>query len=82
MEQPNIGGAEPAHGLERHPFLRILQRDGFACQLCGSRRNLQVHHVCPRSRGGDDEDTNLLTLCCHCHEEAHAVHLRLILDAR
>ncbi len=61
----------PAHGLPNHPYLHILTRDAFASQLCGSRRNLEVHHILCRSRGGDDSDDNLLTLCAICHAEVH-----------
>lgn len=42
---------------------RVLQRDGWRCQLCGSLRNLQVHHKISRSMMGDDDAQNLITLC-------------------
>lgn len=32
----------------------ILQRDGWRCQVCGSRSHLEVHHRQFRSRSGDD----------------------------
>ncbi len=48
-----------------------LERDGYTCQLCGARRDLHVHHVRYRSRGGHDGPENLLTLCCACHEAVH-----------
>jgi 5-methylcytosine-specific restriction endonuclease McrA len=50
---------------------QVLRRDGWRCQLCGSRRNLQVHHKQLRSQQGDDEEANLITLCASCHEELH-----------
>ena len=37
----------------------------------GSLQNLQVHHLKPRSRSGDDEEQNLITLCAECHEQVH-----------
>ena len=46
----------------------ILKRDRFRCQVpgCRCRRNLEVHHIIWRSRGGGDEEWNLITLCkCH-----------------
>jgi hypothetical protein len=48
---------------------RIMARDGWRCLVpaCSSRRNLHVHHVVPRSRGGGDEDSNLVTLCAWHH---------------
>ena len=32
----------------------VLRRDGWRCQLCGSRRNLQVHHKQLRSQQGSE----------------------------
>ncbi len=62
---------------QEHRFWHVLVRDGFTCQLCGSRSRLQVHHVKPRARGGDDSVTNLLTLCHACHASVHEGELRL-----
>jgi 5-methylcytosine-specific restriction endonuclease McrA len=50
---------------------RILERDGWRCQICGSMQNLQVHHLKLRSQSGGDEEQNLITLCTSCHERAH-----------
>lgn len=51
---------------------RIRQRDGGRCRWCGSRSNLQVHHILYRSQGGPDEEWNLITLCEACHRRAHS----------
>lgn len=50
---------------------QILRRDGWKCQACGSLRQLQVHHKQFRSRSGEDQDDNLITLCASCHERIH-----------
>ena len=50
---------------------QVLRRDGWRCQICGSRQNLQVHHKQLRSQQGDDDDSNLITLCALCHEAQH-----------
>jgi 5-methylcytosine-specific restriction endonuclease McrA len=50
---------------------QVLQRDGWRCQRCGSFINLQVHHIRPRSRLGDDTEANLITLCAKCHRNFH-----------
>ena len=50
---------------------RVLQRDGWKCQVCGSSQNLEVHHKRFRSRRGDDDEQNLITLCAKCHEKLH-----------
>jgi 5-methylcytosine-specific restriction endonuclease McrA len=50
---------------------QVLQRDGWRCQGCGTRSNLEVHHKEFRSRGGDDSEENLITLCAGCHSLTH-----------
>ena len=53
-------------------YRQVLQRDGWRCQFCGNRRNLQVHHILPRSQSGDDTEENLTTLCSECHDQVHS----------
>ena len=58
----------------RKQRMRILERDGFRCQLCGERPSdnehitLHVHHIRPFGMGGLTIDENLITLCHTCHE--------------
>lgn len=58
---------------EQYRLLRfqVLERDGWRCQQCGSRKNLEVHHLNARSRLGHDSLENLITLCHACHSEVH-----------
>jgi hypothetical protein len=59
---------------------RILDRDGYQCAApeCTQRRSLQVHHVRYRARGGDDRDTNRVTLCAfHHHHGEHGGLMRV-----
>jgi 5-methylcytosine-specific restriction endonuclease McrA len=49
----------------------VLQRDGWRCQACGSRANLEVHHQQFRSYLGSDTEENLITLCAVCHGRIH-----------
>jgi len=58
--------------VDRGGWLRALRRDDFTCQLCGSHRSLEVHHIRRRSRGGEDSPSNLLTVCHDCHARIHA----------
>lgn len=69
--------------LEQHPLnndpqmigsgydrMKILVRDNQTCGCCGKRFQkefLEVHHVCPRVKGGSDCERNLITLCLRCH---------------
>jgi len=53
----------------------VLRRDGHRCRRCrkyGTKRNLELHHILPRSRGGRDTEDNLVTLCWRCHAWAHS----------
>jgi len=50
---------------------QVLRRDGWRCQSCGVRSNLEVHHKDFRSQGGDDSEENLITLCARCHSLVH-----------
>lgn len=43
------------------------------CVACGQSGNLNQHHLVPRSIGGSDDETNLITLCGSCHAKAHRV---------
>lgn len=51
--------------------LRVLNRDGWRCQVCGRREQLDVHHVQFRSRAGMDIEDNLITVCRRCHRGMH-----------
>lgn len=44
-----------------------LERDGYACSECGSKKELEIHHIKPHAKGGADTLTNLITLCKKCH---------------
>ncbi len=50
---------------------QVLRRDGWMCQCCGAKSNLEVHHKEFRSQGGDDSEENLTTLCAGCHSLKH-----------
>jgi 5-methylcytosine-specific restriction endonuclease McrA len=54
-----------------HLRRQVLRRDGWRCQSCGTRCNLEVHHKEFRSQSGDDSEQNLITLCLACHATVH-----------
>lgn len=45
----------------------IFKRDKHLCQYCGSRADLTIDHVHPKSRGGDDSWENLVAACQRCN---------------
>jgi 5-methylcytosine-specific restriction endonuclease McrA len=50
---------------------RVLRRDGWRCQFCGTMTSLEVHHQQFRSHSGADSEDNLITLCTDCHSSVH-----------
>ncbi len=50
---------------------RVLERDEWRCQKCGSLENLQIHHKIKRSQLGNGSLDNLVTLCARCHMAEH-----------
>ncbi|MFY7786503.1 MAG: HNH endonuclease [Thermoflexibacteraceae bacterium] len=47
----------------------IFRRDGHKCLYCGSREDLTLDHVQPRSRGGKTSWQNLVTACKRCNSK-------------
>ena len=48
----------------------IFKRDGFTCQYCGRRPPdvvLELDHIHPVSKGGDNDPMNLVTSCADCN---------------
>jgi hypothetical protein len=58
----------------------VLDRNGFTCQMCGAvageqhpydtarRTRLHIGHVIDKSKGGDDDSSNLRAICSVCNE--------------
>lgn len=51
---------------------RIFSRDNYTCQYCGAYGvQLECDHIIPVSKGGSNEDDNLVTACFHCNRSKH-----------
>lgn len=48
---------------------RVFKRDNHQCVYCGSKRNLTIDHVLPKSKGGTNTWTNLVTCCSPCNRK-------------
>src|SRR6185295_5901611 len=59
---------------------RVRDRDQHRCVSCSARRPLQVHHVIPRSAGGPDHESNLVSLCAPCHGRMDGGHWKDYVD--
>jgi CRISPR/Cas system Type II protein with McrA/HNH and RuvC-like nuclease domain len=46
---------------------RLYRRDNHECGYCGSKRNLTIDHIIPKSRGGQNTWMNLVTCCSSCN---------------
>lgn len=56
--------------LSKRVRFEIFKRDGFTCQYCGQRPPevvLEVDHIHPSSKGGSDDEINLITSCFDCN---------------
>lgn len=49
-----------------------LRIDGYRCQMCGTAKNLRVHHIRYPDVLGMESVEDLVTLCDRCHEHAHS----------
>jgi len=56
--------------LSKKLRFEVFKRDSFTCQYCGKSAPdviLHVDHIDPKSRGGKDSITNLITSCKDCN---------------
>jgi len=51
---------------------KVLWRDHYTCQHCGSREKLNAHHILPKIKGGTDTPKNGIALCEKCHVSLHS----------
>jgi hypothetical protein len=76
-----------ARNISRETMARVLDRNGFTCQMCGlaaadpdpfnpSRTvRLTMGHIIDKSKGGDDTIQNLRAICTNCNEGLQNVAL-------
>lgn len=56
--------------ISKKTRFEIFKRDKFTCQYCGKQSPeviLNIDHIQPVSKGGDNSDLNLLTACIGCN---------------
>lgn len=56
----------------------VMRRDHYRCRACGSRDQVDCHHIKFRSVGGGDSTRNCCALCRVCHDELHAYRLVIV----
>jgi 5-methylcytosine-specific restriction endonuclease McrA len=62
----------PSHRLK----VEVWERDK-RCQICGSKHNLTVDHLKQVKDGGNNDLSNLKTLCNNCHikKDRHKLYI-------
>jgi 5-methylcytosine-specific restriction endonuclease McrA len=65
----------------------VFARDEWTCQYCGSRSNLTVDHVIPKSKGGSSSWDNIVASCAPCNRRKGSslprqVGMRLLREPR
>lgn len=53
----------------------IFERDNYTCQYCGRSAydtDLEIEHIIPISKGGNDDTRNLVTACSECNRSKGA----------
>ena len=56
--------------LSKKTRFEVFKRDSFTCQYCGKSAPtvlLEIDHIKPVSKNGDDDITNLITSCFDCN---------------
>lgn len=61
------------HGILKSTYKKANK--GY-CEICGSKKMLNVHHINEDHNNFDEE--NLMTLCTKCHSQIHNKNLKII----
>ena len=56
----------------------VMKRDGRKCRCCGSREQVDPHHIKFKSAGGGDSTKNVAAICRVCHDDIHAYRLAVV----
>lgn len=59
--------------LTDNSYSRIVLLLGSKCSECGSKYRLTLHHIIPKSEGGQHDILNFQLLCRKCHDIKHAI---------
>lgn len=60
-------GAERVWKVPRVTRREVLKRDKHQCQYCGSKKQLTLDHIIPRSKGGKHSWDNVVIACSSCN---------------
>lgn len=77
--------ANARKALSKRQRFEIFKRDRFTCQYCGRKPPdviLQVDHIVPVSKGGDNSKVNLVTACRDCNVGKWDIDLETVIPAQ
>jgi 5-methylcytosine-specific restriction endonuclease McrA len=68
---PKERGITMGEWIAKKRRLSLYERDQYKCRYCGKdlkndSGNLSLDHVVPKSKGGKNNDDNLVTACAMC----------------
>lgn len=49
-----------------------------SCAFCGSKDNLEEHHMIPLVMGGTNDERNLIFLCAECHKQVTSYQMQIV----
>ena len=55
----------------------LAEHCGIVCVSCGAIESIDYHHILPLSLGGDNRYSNIVQMCCLCHDKIHGNGVRL-----
>lgn len=62
--------------FNRDSFKAMLRDNlGCTCANCGSKADIEYHHVVPLRLGGTNKLSNIVPLCYSCHLKAHGAEV-------
>lgn len=76
------GAAKAARTAAYRTLKAAIQRGECHCAACGSTDRLQVDHILPRAKGGDESPENLQVLCLPCNSSKCASDWQTWSDSR
>ena len=65
---------EPTQRQDRYRLLKAGYAPAEACERCGSTDNLVIDHIIELSQGGNNDPSNLRTLCQSCNTKQSWQH--------
>lgn len=77
MAKTNQSKRQP---LSKKIRFEVFKRDKFTCAYCGRKAPdviLEVDHIIPVAKGGDNNITNLITSCIDCNRGKRDIPLQV-----